>query len=117
MVDPIDAILWSLLNRETVVDLEEVCWWDCARAERTVLAAGMRHLEGRNYQTTDDTAHWFEETWNAIRATSPAKTVDRRRKTAAETDENPAPAQIPVARAQAHLEGPNAIRRLRIVGE
>jgi hypothetical protein len=67
MTDPIAANLWFLLNRQSAVHPEDVCWFNNHRARCVLLAAGMVPDGNELWTTTPSTAIWFQDMFDEIR--------------------------------------------------
>lgn len=66
MIDPLEAVLWYLLERRTVVATTDLCAWDEQRAERIMAHARMYQDAPGLWIPTKATQGWSKRVWAQI---------------------------------------------------
>lgn len=81
MIDPLEAVLWYLLERRTSVATTDLCSWDEQRAERVMATARMHQEVPGQWAPTAATRWWSQRVWSQLRVDPRyQQEVDRKRK-------------------------------------
>lgn len=72
MTDPLAFILWHLLGQQSSVTIEDVYEFDSGRVEAVLLAAHMVLNGGGYWLPSEDTAMWYQRTWDRLRGGRPS---------------------------------------------